>query len=514
MGALYVGSSGLRTSQNSLNTTSHNVANSDTVGYTRQQILHSTRHYTTILKSTAKISNEQVGLGVAYSKTRAVRDVFLDKKFRKESGRSMFYEASTNALDEVEILLGEFSGEEFSQGLDNFWRSIQELAKDPNGATKQGLFVQRATQLVERGKAVYDGLVDYQNKLNDTISGMVDKINSIGREIGVLNDQIVTIEAADVEAPNDLRDRRDYLLDELGKLVNMSYTENVEGYVHIQIEGTDFLKGDQVYEIGLQTDKVTGFVTPYWKFAAQQKKDANGEEYLDISRAKVFDLDKEISTAMDTDVGKLKAVLLARGDRHATYEDIQDADTYNKEISQSIIMNVEAEFDQMMYRLVTSINEVLEKAGYDPLFTKVEDEEGFTATNTIVNPDYVDSPTKLGFLCKDDKVDYATAAALEEMFQREQWTLNPNVATKVNLVQYYNSLVTQVANSGYVYQGIMESQQNTVSSIEEARQQIVGVSTDEELQYMVMFQNAYNASSRYINVVNEMLEHILNTLGV
>ena len=87
------------------------------------------------------------------------------------------------------------------------------------------------------------------------------------------------------------------------------------------------------------------------------------------------------------------------------------------------------------------------------------------------------------------------------------------MATKVNFVQYYNSLVTQVANSGYVYNALTESQQNTVSSIEEARQQIAGVSTDEELQFMVMFQNAYNASSRYINVVDSMLEHLLNSMA-
>ena len=113
----------------------------------------------------------------------------------------------------------------------------------------------------------------------------------------------------------------------------------------------------------------------------------------------------------------------------------------------------------------------------------------------------------------DDKADYETAAKLAEAFQDEKWTLNPNVATKVNFVQYYNSLVTQVANSGYVYNALTESQQNTVSSIEEARQQIAGVSTDEELQFMVMFQNAYNASSRYINVVDSMLEHLLNSMA-
>ena len=78
---------------------------------------------------------------------------------------------------------------------------------------------------------------------------------------------------------------------------------------------------------------------------------------------------------------------------------------------------------------------------------------------------------------------------------------------------YYNSLVSQVANSGDVYKSICQAQEETVSSIESSREQIIGVSSDEELEFMIMFQNAYNASSRYINVVSEMLEHLVTTLG-
>lgn len=75
-------------------------------------------------------------------------------------------------------------------------------------------------------------------------------------------------------------------------------------------------------------------------------------------------------------------------------------------------------------------------------------------------------------------------------------------------------MVSQVANSGYVFRSIYENQVNTVEATQSAREQVVGVSTDEELSNMIKFQNAYNASSRYINVISEMLEHIISTLGV
>ena len=87
------------------------------------------------------------------------------------------------------------------------------------------------------------------------------------------------------------------------------------------------------------------------------------------------------------------------------------------------------------------------------------------------------------------------------------------VATKNSFITYYNSLVSQIANSGDVNKSIAAAQEQTVSSISAAREQIVGVSSDEELEYMIEFQNAFNASSRYMNVVSEMLEHLVTQLG-
>ena len=123
-------------------------------------------------------------------------------------------------------------------------------------------------------------------------------------------------------------------------------------------------------------------------------------------------------------------------------------------------------------------------------------------------------PSKLGFRLADGSEDKETADALKAAFTEEAYTLNPNVQKKTTFVDYYTDLVSQVANSGYVFRSIYENQVNTVEATQSAREQVVGVSTDEELSNMIKFQNAYNASSRYINVISEMLEHIISTLGV
>ena len=121
MGSLYIGSSGLQTSQNALNTTAHNLSNVDTTGYTRQQVQQSNRAYVTLSTDPKSISNKQTGLGVTYSRVKQVRDYFLDKTYRKESGRSMFYEVSTEVMEEVESQLGELNGEAFQTTMTDFW---------------------------------------------------------------------------------------------------------------------------------------------------------------------------------------------------------------------------------------------------------------------------------------------------------------------------------------------------------------------------------------------------------
>jgi flagellar hook-associated protein 1 FlgK len=92
-------------------------------------------------------------------------------------------------------------------------------------------------------------------------------------------------------------------------------------------------------------------------------------------------------------------------------------------------------------------------------------------------------------------------------------TLNPNSTAKSTFQDYYSKLVTDVGNMGSVYSSISTSEAGTVSGLDNDRQTVIGVSSDEELSNMIKYQNAYNAASRYISVVSEMLEHLVTSLG-
>ncbi len=176
MGSLYIGTSGLQTSQNALNTTAHNLSNLDTLGYTRQQVEQANKSYLKISTDPKSVNNKQTGIGVSYSRVKYVRDYFLDQTYRKESGRSMFYEVSTGVLEEIESQLGELNGEAFQTTMEDLWTAIEELAKDPASSITQGVLVQRSSEFIERAAAVYDGLASYQDNLNLQIKQQIDKI--------------------------------------------------------------------------------------------------------------------------------------------------------------------------------------------------------------------------------------------------------------------------------------------------------------------------------------------------
>lgn len=358
----------------------------------------------------------------------------------------------------------------------------------------------------------------------------MEQINAYAQELVDINKQVLKIESGDIEHANDLRDRRNLILDELSKLGRITYDEDMYGVVTVKFEGIDFINADTYNRMEVHADKNTGFYTPYWKQLASYRKGADGEQVLDLEAARVYDPTQVIASELNTDIGSLRAVLLARGEKRGTYHDLEDTEAYNKEIAQSILMNVQAEFDRLVNKVTTAINQVIAEAAMSEpdtdylkdengepyqLFELVSEDEsvGFSIENIIVNDDLKREPARLSFRLQDGSEDKTSTRRLVDILSEETHTLNPNLKTKTNLIRYYANLIAQVSNTGEANKEIQAAQEETVNEAYSAREQLVGVSSDEEMEFMVKFQNAYNASSRYINVVNEMIEHILNTLG-
>ena len=588
-GDLYVGTSGLKTSQEAINVVAHNVTNTDTEGYVRQQVSQKTREYNRIDMSFQGVAMKQSGLGVYIGEVRQVRDRFLDLSYREEIGRQGFYDASFGAIEEIEEIFGEMDGATFYEAMNDFWTSIEELVKDPGSEVCQSMFVQYAQSFAEAAGNVYSDLANYQNKLNNKVDDYVDRINEIGHEIYKLNNSVRGIEAGGVENANDLKDQRNKLLDELSEIVNISYSDDTFGNVLVKIEGHDFVRMDKVNEIGCDLDDKSGFYKVYWPDLAKSYLDSDGNKIYDPDSAPIFDFTVEISSATDTDIGALKGTVLARGDHKGNWTDLFNEESYN-EVKDSVMMNVMAEFDGLVRNVVTAVNKVLKDSAIDatnsinPSSTYLRDSDGnpiqlftrkavtdttipetisvedlsngtyslgpydfdskayimkdaygnelegrytkmpdgsyigdsslwFSVENISVNQELLQYPTNLGFVKPDGSMDYEVAKKLEASFLDKDYILNPNLTNPIAITDYYSNLVAQISNSGNVYKSLKENQELTVNSVEGTRQGTMGVASDEELSNMIKFQNAYNASSRFINVIDECLEHLITTLG-
>lgn len=578
MGSIYLGTSGIMANQNALNTTAHNLANVDTAGYTRQQVLFSDTTYNTLNKSMS-VGYTQVGLGVSLAAVRQVRNQFVDASYRLESGREAFYSANFQAMSEMETLFGEMEGVAVQTSISELWSAISELAKQPNDSTQLALLKEKAGAFVKRCNAVSKGLTDYQNKIDLKVRSTVDRINELGNQIYNLNQEIHTIEAGGVENANDLRDLRNSALDELGSLIKIDYKEDADGTVLVRAEGADFVVKTGVYEMGSEYNNMTGFTTPVWPHL-------NNEE--------VFSFGTEISTNLDTDIGKLKAYVLSRGKDQADYTDMpvepdaddytlgdQDPDyldaldTYNKQLkeynlytSSSVINNIQAEFDQLFHSIVTSINDILcpnktvtladgttcqvldeencsygadgqigvelfSRNGYDRYTKKeltlqdgttkefyvyneeIEGKRGtlYTVGNVEINPTVMQDATSLGMTTASGKADYARALQIVDAWSNPFAKLNPYSYGEADFQTYYIQLIGEIGNLGSAYSNVADALASTTEYLDTKRNQVAGVSSDEELTNMIKFQNAYNASSRYINVVSELLEQLIEQLG-
>ena len=361
-GSLYVGSSGLRGAQNALNVVANNLSNIDTNGYVRQQVIFEDVNYNYF--ANAAVSPQYSGLGVDIGDVIHARDRFLDQSYRLESGRYSFYSSQYEASCELETLLQETGGISFSESVTDLYGAFAEFQKDPSDTVNLNLVSQKASLFIVRAQNVYQGMKDYQTNINTKITKDVNRINEIGKEIYELNHEIQRVEAGKTETAMTLRDQRDALLDELSKLARIEYKELPDSIVKIKLEGTDFLNESQCYQMGLRKDPVTGFVDPYWQQLSSTIADDYYFVFSSSSKAEDGSIKIDLPNVLggnNNDIGEVKSLLLARGDRVATYDDIDTLtpEQYNKGISNSIMMNSQAELDSMIHSLCTAINDLM-----------------------------------------------------------------------------------------------------------------------------------------------------------
>ena len=604
-GSFYVGNSGLVNAQNAINVTANNLANVDTPGYVREQVRFSDKSYITRVNPTIRTNMQQNGLGVSVSDVAHARDIFLDKAYRRENGRSEFYSSMYNAVAYVEDILQEIDGEEFKQSVADLWKAFQEFGKDPSNSTNQSLILQKSELFLSRTTSVYSDLQKYQENINEEISDKIDRVNEIGKRVNELNYEIMKVESNGLETAMTLRDERDYLIDELSGYLNIEAKENSTGQVIIKAEGVTFVDEDGFNKIGLrvkESAKGTGFYTPFWGHLSDAAKGETG--YTDV-----FDFSMDISTEYNNDIGSIKALLYARGENYGEYEyldteaqanfsqEFKDKYAYSK-IDDCVVAETQAEVTYLLHKVILAMNDIMvpnktmsadeiqaaagngatsitaydangkeyqitsstkildaencnvgadKKIPPEELFVRdncerytevtYTDQDGNTQTlyvyneedeydtntlykigNVSINPDLLKEVTKMpvyrqnGTADSNGAVDMSLGTKITAAWQQTSMVIAPDDTVPRNFEDYYDKIIDRLGISGNVYYTASQTMSATVASVDNQRQQVIGVSSDEELTNMIKYQSAYNAASRYITVISEMTDTIVSGL--
>lgn len=572
-GSFYVGTSGLQSSQNALNVVANNLSNVDTKGYVRQQVIFSDKHYLKLKEVSTSTNMQQSGIGVSIGDVVHARDIFLDKAYRLENGRQSFYSNTYEVVTQVEDLLQELDGEELKNALQDLRTGFQQLAEAPADSVNQNLVIQQSQILLGRFSALYSDLQSYQYNMNNQVKQKINNINDIGDQIYQLNLYIQKVESAGIETAMTARDQRDVLLDELSSYVNITYSEDATGFVNVQVEGAEFVVDYGCNHLDLQKDKTTGFYTPYWSNLSDPDKDKYTYLYknlLDISTENNTDVgslkallyqrgngfgtyadlenDKayakiEDCTLMETEaevdrlfhyiatsINDLLAPNISAGDAlnlgtgTLTATDA-NGNTYvidaNTKILDTANCSVGADKALPPAELFTrrGVDRYTEVTGADGNTYYIYNEEDTTdtakcycITGCEINSELLREESKLPMMRQDGAVNYALADQLQDLWDASSMTIDPTDKAPCTFEEFYDKMIDKLGTDGNVYYSSSQTLDTTVSSLDNQRQQVSGVSSDEELTHMVKYQAAYNAASRYITVISQMTELIVTGL--
>lgn len=216
---LHIAASGLRAANAALNTTANNISNVNTLGYSRQQVKQEAMDPLRVFATYGC-----AGAGVNTIAIERIRDSFYDDKFRDNETKLGEYDTKAYYCRMLEDYLNDDGTTGFKSVFDQLGVTLQEITKNASSTSTKAQFISAAKSLTDYFNNMYGDLQNIQSDVNDEIKMRVDHINSIAQDLATVNKQINTIEITGTTA-NELRDKRDNLIDELSAIVDVDVKE-------------------------------------------------------------------------------------------------------------------------------------------------------------------------------------------------------------------------------------------------------------------------------------------------
>jgi len=515
----------LLTQSMALNTVGHNISNASTVGYTRQRV-NMTNADPVYMPGFNRVHTPgQIGTGVQYESITRVRDSYLDMQYRRENQDYGYYSIYNSAMESIQTIINEPSDNGVSAVMDKFWNSLEVMNRDSNLLSARVDFIGNAKNLVDTFNKIGTSLSTLESDITSNVTIKLNQANTILDGITQLNDTIRKIEMLGDNA-NDYRDQRDVLLDELSKIVDVQYAEDASGMVNVYSGGIQVINGTAPTYL-TQNDVATitgGEIAGYKKSL----------EDIDLVR-------NQLNALIDTLVRGEIEITMPNGYKTSTdmvaenNVTVEDAAGNKSTIAKGDTIPAGTKITSSVTFKVNGFNGVHE-LGYSlntpadtgiPFFTSKDNSVPFTIDNIQVNAEILADTNKVAASGQYDlggdngdelhtiKGNSDVALALTSL--RDAKFTYPVALTSLSegtTDDYFRAFVSDLGTRASIANTNFERSGNLVDNVEIRRQATSGVSIDEELTDMLRFQHAYNAAARSMTVVDEMLDRIINSMGI
>ncbi|HQA03739.1 MAG TPA: flagellar hook-associated protein FlgK [Thermodesulfovibrio thiophilus] len=541
-----IGKSGILTYQKALEVTSHNIANAATDGYTRQDVI--LQNITSGTVSTSGVS----GSGVKIIDIQRTYDSFIDLQLKTESSNLAYWNVFQNGMLTLENIFNEASDDSMGNLINDFFNAWQELSQNPSGTTERNLLLDKADYLTKRIKISYQSLIEERDEIYKDTQNLVDQANQYIDQINALNEKIAANPGA-----LDAKDQRDNLVKQLNDIVKITYFEDNFGRYSILVGGMPLVDGGKAYQLSVELDNntqnmkfslqmgssnvdVTNLIQGGKLKAGIDLRDNVIPEYMNKLNMFVFDLTEAINEQHRSGYGldgssgnnffnSLYDLTISNGSYSDMAINLKDINTSTYDKYQIQFDGTNWTVNDLTTTPPTSVSPTVTSwtEGTDTYYKLSFNNMEITLKNPSSDLNFTyqikSNPTMYSEVAINDinKI----AAAGENPIGPTSGPMDNNNARKIydlldtaiignsNPVDFYRSIVSEIGVYSSSAQTQKSFQQSLVQQIDQKRQDISGVSLDEEAVNLVKYQKMYEASARVIKVADEILKTLFDMVS-
>ncbi len=442
-----IGRRSLSSYKSAIDVTSGNIANANNPGYTRRRVdLRNLTQTNGVLG--------RLGSGVEPGDLMRTRQRFAETALWRENAGLSKYQQSEALLQQVESIFGDSSSGGLSSVLSEFWNSWNDLANDPESDALRSLVKNKGQLLADSMNNTYNRTLQFQQQIKPQITSTVNDINRIGQQLININKELR------VSNNPDLMDSRDQLITDLSQMININVKEKDNGEVSIFFGGHVLISDTKQNELSVDynTDNIVQSV------------------------GVVF---KDSSYKPEIEGGSLAGLV----------------DTFNNKIPSYL-----DSLDTLAVKIAEKVNEK-HVAGYNIAGTTGVNffASGISGASSFkMNEAIVKDPTLIATRAATEGVGSNSVA--ESIFNLQFDTIVENQAPSDFFTNLISVIGSDIDNASFQ----RESHELITQSLQNQKDQVAGVSLDEEMTRLVQYEQAYQAAAKIINTVDQMLETVLS----